>query len=88
CGDPFSLADIMKAIKGTSARNINELLGRRGQLWQDESFDRIMRVGEFQNKLEYIMANPLNAGLAAKPGQYRWLWIQQAQAGVPVPHKA
>jgi REP element-mobilizing transposase RayT len=86
-GEPFSLAEIMKGIKGSSARNINKRLGRRGQLWQYESFDRIMRAGEFQNKLEYIIANPMNAGLTSRPGEYRWLWIQQAQARVPVPHK-
>jgi len=68
-GNPFSLAEIMKGIKDTSARYINELLGRRGQLWQDESFDRIMRAGEFQDKLEYIIANPITAGLAIKPGE-------------------
>jgi len=85
-GNPFFLADIMKGIKGTSARYINKLLGRRGQLWQDESFDRIMRSGEFQNKLEYIIANPISAGLTEKPGRYKWLWVQKpAQARVPVP---
>ena len=88
-GEPFSLAAIMKGIKGSSARNINVLLRRRGQFWQDESFDRIMRAGELQNKLEYIVTNPINAGLVTRPGQYRWLWLQQAaQARVPVPHNA
>jgi REP element-mobilizing transposase RayT len=87
-GAPFSLTEIMKGIKGTSARNINKLLDRRGQLWQDESFDRIMRATEFQNKLEYIIANPINAGLASKQGGYRWVWTQQPQARVPVPHKS
>jgi REP element-mobilizing transposase RayT len=82
-GYQFSLAAIMKGIKGVSARNINRLLKRRGQLWQDESFDRIMRAGEFQDKLEYIIANPINAGLASMPGQYKWVWLQKiAQAGV------
>jgi len=47
-GEPFSLAEIMKGIKGVSARKINQLLRRRGSLWQDESFDRIMRAKEFQ----------------------------------------
>ncbi|HET8891764.1 MAG TPA: transposase [Candidatus Angelobacter sp.] len=88
-GCPFSLARILKSIKGVSARNINKLLGRRGQLWQDESFDRIMRAGEFQNKLEYIITNPISAGLVEKPGQYRWLWLPEAtQARVPVPQKS
>jgi REP element-mobilizing transposase RayT len=85
--EPFSLAEIMKGIKGTSARNINKLLNRRGQLWQDESFDRIMRATEFQNKLEYIIANPINAGLTSRPGEYEWVWTQESQARVPVPHQ-
>ncbi|HKV95358.1 MAG TPA: transposase [Candidatus Angelobacter sp.] len=87
-GDPFPLAVVMKGINGTSARRINQLLNRRGQLWQDESFDRIMRAGEFQDKLEYIIANPISAGITQKPDQYKWLWVQKpAQARVPVPQK-
>jgi len=87
-GYPFALAKIMKGIKGVSARNINRLLNRRGQLWQDESFDRIMRAGEFSDKLEYIILNPISAGLAKRPVQYKWLWVQKpAQARVPVPQK-
>jgi REP element-mobilizing transposase RayT len=84
--ESYSLAEIMKGIKGTSARNINKLLGRRGQLWQDESFDRIMRSGEFQNKLEYIVTNPISAGISSRAGEYRWVWIQPAQARTPVLH--
>jgi REP element-mobilizing transposase RayT len=95
---PFSLAQIMKGIKGSSAYNINRLLGRRGQLWQDESFDRIMRSREFEQKLNYICANPVVAGLCKRPKDYRWLWTRPAPvrrlqpvarkiraAGTPVP---
>ena len=39
----FDLAEIMKGLKGASARRINQLLGTRGTVWQDESFDRIIR---------------------------------------------
>jgi REP element-mobilizing transposase RayT len=85
--EPFSLSEIMKGIKGSSAYNINRLLGRRSQLWQDESFDRIMRSREFEHKLNYICANPVDAGLCSKPHEYRWLWTREAQARVPVPHK-
>ncbi len=85
--EPFSLAVIMKSIKGISARNINKLLGRRGQLWQDESFDRIMRAAEFDFKKNYILSNPIDAGLCSRPEEYRWLWVQPAQAGVSVPHE-
>ncbi len=74
--EPYSLAEIMKGIKGVSARNINKLLGRKGQLWQDESFDRIMRANEFQEKFDYIIANPIRAGLSNRPGEYRWCWVR------------
>src|SRR6516164_9414397 len=84
---PFSLSEIMKGIKGSSAYNVNRLLVRRGQLWQDESFDRIMRSREFEFKFNYICSNPVDAGLCRKPEEYPWLWTQAAQARVPVPQK-
>lgn len=82
-GEPFSLAEIMKGIKGVSARNINQLLGRKGSLWQDESFDRIMRAREFEFKRNYIIANPIDAGFCKRPEEYRWLWLAQARMSVP-----
>lgn len=87
-GEPFSLAEIMKGIKGVSARNINLLLGTRGSLWQDESFDRIMRAAEFEFKRNYIIANPIDAGLCKRPEAYPWLWLQQAQTRLSVPHNS
>lgn len=85
-GEPFSLAEIMKGIKGVSARRINQLLGRKGFLWQDESFDRIMRAREFEFKRNYIIANPVDAGLCKRPEEYRWLWLQSAQTGAAALH--
>lgn len=82
-GEPFSLAEIMKGIKGVSARNMNRLLGRTGSLWQDESFDRIMRAKEFEFKRNYIIANPIDAGLCTRPEEYRWLWLAQTRVSVP-----
>ena len=42
----FSLAEIMNGIKGASSHRINKLLQRRGTLWLDESFDRLMRSSD------------------------------------------
>lgn len=81
-GEPFSLAEIMKGIKGSSAYNINKLLNRKGALWLPESFDRIMRRGDFEHKLNYIRANPVDAGLCKRPEEYRWLWLQSAHTGM------
>jgi REP element-mobilizing transposase RayT len=73
----WSIARIMRRVKGVSARLINKLLSRRGPLWQDESFDRILRSDEdVRKKGEYIAANPVRAGLVATPEEYPWLWLQ------------
>src|SRR5205809_7851597 len=42
----FSLARITKAIKGASAHLINRELGRAERVWQEESFDRVLRISE------------------------------------------
>lgn len=74
-GEPFPLAGIMGGIKGASAHAVNRLLGRRGRLWEAESFDRIVRSSEkLREKAEYICANPVRAGLAANPDEWPWLW--------------
>jgi REP element-mobilizing transposase RayT len=42
----ISLVEIMKAIKGASARAINRRVQDHGAIWQEESFDRIVRSSE------------------------------------------
>jgi len=72
----FSLARITKAIKGTSAHLINRQLGRPGRVWQEESFDRVLRVSEkVDEKTAYILNNPVRKGLVNFSEQYRWLWV-------------
>ena len=53
-------------------RRVNMLEGTRGALWQDESFDHVLRSNEsFDEKLEYICQNPVRRGLSAKPEELR-----------------
>lgn len=74
----FSLARITKAIKGTSAHLINRQLGRPGRVWQEESFDRVLRVSEkFDERIAYILDNPVRKGLVVSSGQYRWLRVAE-----------
>jgi REP element-mobilizing transposase RayT len=69
------LADILQTIKGASAHRINRLMGRRGRVWQEESFDRALRREEqFEAKLWYMLGNPVRAGLVSNPLDYPWLW--------------
>jgi REP element-mobilizing transposase RayT len=70
----YDLAEIMKGIKGVSARRINKLLGTRSRVWQKESFDRIVRSQkEFDAKMEYIYFNPVKAGLVSNREEYEFL---------------
>lgn len=74
-GRQFGLAEIMHGIKGSSAHSINKVLKRRGKVWEEESFDRIMRSHEnIVQKVEYICQNPLRNGLVQEGEDYPWLW--------------
>ncbi len=56
----YSLAEIMGAMKGSSAQKINWQLARSGHVWQTESFDRVLRASEsLDAKVAYILDNPV-----------------------------
>jgi REP element-mobilizing transposase RayT len=82
----FALHEIMRSIKSHSARRINARLGC-GTLWQQESFDRVLRSSEsLDAKIAYIMANPVRKGLVNVPEDYLWLWrkpVQRIDGGGP-----
>jgi REP element-mobilizing transposase RayT len=57
-GWPYALPAILKSIKGTSARSVNKLLHHTGPVWQEESFDHVLRSQEsLEEKLEYVRQN-------------------------------
>jgi REP element-mobilizing transposase RayT len=74
-GESIGLSVILQGIKGTSARRVNQLLGRLGHLWLHESFDREVRHDEdLLAMCEYICNNPVRAGLVEKVDDYPWIW--------------
>jgi putative transposase len=71
----YSLSQITHSIKSYSANRIQKLLNIKGSIWQDENYDRIVRnENEYVEKVNYIVNNPLKAGLVGKPKDYRWLF--------------
>ena len=73
---PMSIPAVMKQIKGSSGYKVNRLLQRKGPVWQQESFDRILRIEEkLETTIEYIRQNPVRRGLVKRPEEYRWLWV-------------
>ena len=76
----YSLASIMDAIKGASSHKINHALGRKGSVWQAESFDHVLRSSEgLDAKVAYILAIPGRAGLVIKWEDYKWVWRRPPQ---------
>jgi REP element-mobilizing transposase RayT len=77
-GWPYGLPAILKSLKGASARSANKTRATSGPVWQEESFDHVLRSQEsLEEKLEYIRQNPVRRGLVSKPEDYRWLWVEQ-----------
>ena len=74
----YSLSRVMKGIKGVSARLVNKSRNSRGPLWQDESYDRIMRnAGELHQKINYMYYNPGRAGLIEDPDEYPFWYYNE-----------
>lgn len=78
-GPNRSLSSIVRGFKGASARAVNQILGRRGTLWQPGFYDRALRRDEDRiSAARYIVANPLRAKLVARLGDYpHWdsVWL-------------
>jgi len=56
-------------LRGPSAHLINKHLSRRGPVWQQESFDHVLRSSEsLDAKIHYVLDNPVRRGLVANSG--------------------
>lgn len=72
-----TLSKIMHSIKSYTAHQINKAANKVGRVWQDESFDHVIRnEGEFLQKLKYIANNPVKAELAERYENYKWLYVK------------
>jgi REP element-mobilizing transposase RayT len=76
----FPLLEIMRSIKGASAHLINRQLRRRGTVWQEESFDHVLRSSEsLDAKIDYVLQNPVRKGLVDDWHLYRGIWQRPDQ---------
>jgi REP element-mobilizing transposase RayT len=79
-GCEYSLSEILQAVKGATAHMVNKKLGRKGPLWQEESFDHVIRNGENLNaKMAYVLNNPVRRGLVQRARDYHWVWTADPQ---------
>jgi REP element-mobilizing transposase RayT len=79
------LARVVKAWKNFSAKAANHALGRKGQFWQREYYDRLIRNGdELDRAIRYIAENPAKAGLK----NWAWVWSAGWEARTPAGQEA
>jgi REP element-mobilizing transposase RayT len=76
-GAPFrarsGLSQVMNSFKGYTGKKINELLQRRGDVWQSAYHDHLVRdEKDFRTRLEYMHANPVRRGLVRLVTEYRF----------------
>lgn len=68
---PHGLPDLLHSWKSFTATTANRLLQRRGEFWQKESYDHLIRnADEMEQIIRYVQANPAGAGLRNWP----WVW--------------
>ncbi len=83
------MPEIMKAIKSSAAHLINRQSGVHETIWQEESFDRVLPCSErLDEKIAYILNNPVRGGMVAEWHEYRWVWYQGMQNPYAPPQSA
>jgi putative transposase len=74
----LKVADTLRLIKGSTARNSNKILSRVGKFWQSESFDRVIRnKKELLNTLTYVIYNPVKAGLVNDWTDWKYTYLKE-----------
>ncbi|MDB5235186.1 MAG: hypothetical protein JWR44_2179 [Hymenobacter sp.] len=57
------LVKTLQRLKSYTATEANKLLGLAGAFWQAESYDHVVRKGELERIVAYVLENPVKAGL-------------------------
>jgi REP element-mobilizing transposase RayT len=67
----WTLSQVLHSWKSFRANQINKILGRRGPLWERESFDHLIRSIEHCDwYVDYVQRNPVVAGLCLQPADW------------------
>lgn len=72
----YPLADTLRLLKGSTARECNLILGRTGSFWHHESYDHYVRDDEeLERIIKYILNNPVKAGLVEEWKLWKFTYI-------------
>ncbi len=71
-GSIYHISEIIRLLKSYTAHEIDKTINQTGQLWDAFHFDRIIRdERNYANVINYIMYNPVTAGLVDSPDKWR-----------------
>ena len=74
------LAKTLQLLKGYSSFQINKLLGLSGAFWQAESYDHVVRPGELNRIINYVLENPVKAGLVDEWQKWPYSYLAPSSA--------
>jgi putative transposase len=75
------LASIMHSLKRNTAKNANAMLQRLGAFWEHENFDHYIRnEAEWERIVNYVLENPVKAGLARSWQEWPWSYVRSGSA--------
>ncbi len=70
------IAEIMRLLKGRTARYCNLALNRSGKFWHHEYYDHYVRdEKEMERIILYILNNPVKAGLAKEWKDWKFTYV-------------
>jgi putative transposase len=71
--DGLSVSSLMKVLAGRHTRRFNRRYGRTGTLWEGRFHASLVETDRYLLACgAYIDLNPVRAGIAARPEDYRW----------------
>ncbi len=70
---------ILQDLKKYTASESNKILKRSGQFWCNESYDHIIRNSvEYRNVINYVINNPVKAGLVDDASNWKWTYVAES----------
>lgn len=76
-----SMASILHSLKSYTANQANSLLNRKGEFWEHESYDHYIRdSSEWRRIVDYVLNNPVKAGLVQNWQDWPWSYSQPNSA--------
>jgi len=76
-GTYYSMSSIQHSLKRHTALHANRILERKGDFWQHENYDHVVRdEREFNRIVAYVLNNPVSAGLVSTPAEWKWSYCR------------